>query len=1245
MPAPDQIEDLKKAAQLGEHGHPTIQQNLGSSSGNAATFATASPNDPYNRLIRALGLPLPCPPGFLERCKREMTPETCEWLQQQPEFEEWVEGGNQILWVVGGSGTGKTMLSVSTVEHLKTQIRSRDALPDQEKEQGFLPDALAYCFCDPTERNTPSAIIGGLLRQLIETYRKPLKNNMFDGVSYDADALFEVFESVLRELGSHFRHIYILLDGLDECDGSPGKSLAGSLCRLMIEDGMKTKLLVTSQLVYWIREELDARNIPLFHINKTNIVGDIQKTIKHKVRKADLDVKIGSQRRQKLQDHLLENSGDTFLWADLVIKNLDDAEHTPKNLEFDEVTNEIPSELNSVYDRIMINVYRRILENRYSLDEVDFVLQFVTVARRDLTADEIDMAFATWKNKTTGGPTIIPDLGSIKTRVYESCIPLVSFDSETKVVYFMHKSVATYLSSARPYALLGKILSGTLHRYNVAPRLDVFSNIFRLGDFIFGRGSEPESSSGPPRRPPEAMIRHQRIQVDRSRANFLVLDVCLRYLDMCGLDNDEKMSRYERGLRVGLEDLKEQHPEEKESNIFIGYAREYWQDHALAMMDFEQAIQELRKLSNMPMLRDRLLLRAAESGHDRVLRILLKEMGASPMVEDRDGKSALHLAALGGHVATVQLLLDHGADPDQRDSAGATALHLAAGGGKISTFTQLFALHKKHRQKQEEREARNNTSALLFLSRQWLMQIRRLIFGAWFHSMEDDTGVTVDVEVPDKKGGTLLAWALESGSKEVIEFLLVNDAKTDIRYFRDPRRTNLSKTDLKLAINYFAELFEDLLETLEISNPNQRQRTPLARAAERGLGDVVELLLDYKADPNFKDASGRAAVFWAAKSGHEGIIETLKEQGADCNSQLRLAVLRKQVPAIRRLIQKGEADPNWEDERGLSPVGWAAVVGDKDVMEALLESGRADTESKATKYRFTPLVLAAQYGENDVIEPLINKGKANVNWVDETTSTPLMWAANRSHNDVVKSILASGKADLGHTNKIGRTALMETAMAGNEEAFSLLMQQEKNVNRTDAFGRSAIFHAIRGGNRRIIDTLLSRPELDIWTPDFYGATCLSIAARFGDNSTIRELLGRGNNNHKNLLSKMIKLLSHRDNFGRSPIAWAVIKGHSSTGNRLVEQYNMLRLSTGRDELILPQMLSSTITTGPQVWPQSFCDVCFFNISDSESYYTCGLCFMAIGYFVCCQECWTTLKPQPKCKGPRHKLYLRMKNGE
>jgi ankyrin repeat protein len=48
---------------------------------------------------------------------------------------------------------------------------------------------------------------------------------------------------------------------------------------------------------------------------------------------------------------------------------------------------------------------------------------------------------------------------------------------------------------------------------------------------------------------------------------------------------------------------------------------------------------------------------------------------------DAEGRTPLHLAAAGGHLSVVELLLHNNADPNARDGAGRTALAAAEAAG------------------------------------------------------------------------------------------------------------------------------------------------------------------------------------------------------------------------------------------------------------------------------------------------------------------------------------------------------------------------------------------------------------------------------------------------------------------------------------------------------------------------------------------------------------------------------------
>ena len=64
-------------------------------------------------------------------------------------------------------------------------------------------------------------------------------------------------------------------------------------------------------------------------------------------------------------------------------------------------------------------------------------------------------------------------------------------------------------------------------------------------------------------------------------------------------------------------------------------------------------------------------------GADQVIPLLV-EKGTPINLLDRDGRTALHLAAHEGHVSTVAILMDHQVDPEIKETKGGmTALHFA----------------------------------------------------------------------------------------------------------------------------------------------------------------------------------------------------------------------------------------------------------------------------------------------------------------------------------------------------------------------------------------------------------------------------------------------------------------------------------------------------------------------------------------------------------------------------------------
>ena len=194
----------------------------------------------------------------------------------------------------------------------------------------------------------------------------------------------------------------------------------------------------------------------------------------------------------------------------------------------------------------------------------------------------------------------------------------------------------------------------------------------------------------------------------------------------------------------------------------------------------------------------------------------------------------------------------------------------------------------------------------------------------------------------------------------------------------------------------------------DLNRTNIHGHTPLHRTGNPLNIAVVKLLLDNGADPD-KGGYGYVVLHRAAGLGYTDVVQLLLERGVDPNTSdqwghtalhigARARACHKVHDVVKLLLDKG-ADPKKTDEYGATPLHCAAAEGKKDVAKLFLDHGADPNMVENDMFR-TPLHLAALQNRKDVVQLLLDTGadpyKANVDG-----ETPLICAQKKGYTDIV----------------------------------------------------------------------------------------------------------------------------------------------------------------------------------------------------------------------------------------------------
>ena len=245
------------------------------------------------------------------------------------------------------------------------------------------------------------------------------------------------------------------------------------------------------------------------------------------------------------------------------------------------------------------------------------------------------------------------------------------------------------------------------------------------------------------------------------------------------------------------------------------------------------------------------------------------------------------------------------------------------------------------------------------------------------------------------------------------------------------------------------------------------QGAEIHEAAE--LGDLEKVKACLEKDPkqiNATDEKGRTVLARAARSGKKELVEFLLAMGA--KEDIYAAAVVGHVDKVAAFLKQDKKLINARDSGGKAPLHWAALYGQKKMMELLLAE-KADV-NLLDGDGFTPLHWAATFDRSDAVKVLLaNKADMNLK-VQKYGWTALRLAVIHGHMATAEALL-NGGADPNVKDEENIPLLHQAVIRGKKEMVGLLLDKKADVNTKDSDGETALDEAEEQGNKDIIELL------------------------------------------------------------------------------------------------------------------------------------------------------------------------------
>ncbi|OBR07672.1 Zinc finger protein [Colletotrichum higginsianum IMI 349063] len=358
---------------------------------------------------------------------------TGAWLSHNTKFVRWLrpDSGSNVLWLVGGSGFGKSVLCAHTIENLGSQEPN---------------SMVAFHYFSFDEPQQPLTIYQNIADQLcFQVYGPSSEEEASDHVSEAIQGNLDVtsLQNLIRILVTESKSTYIFLDGLDEEYLDKGRFSSATkavsfFMDIATQDLSGLKLWCSSQDRRKIKDLFD--NSEVIHVSSSDNGGDIEAFVGSSLQSVDFeDVEL--ETKAELLTRLRSQVQGNFLWAAMMVESMEIATSTR------EIWNVVGKGLPEDFEKFLEKRIRAFKPSHHPF--ISNVFSCIIHARRPLALPELCEAVESSSLNT--GEDIHPDSRVFRGKLLDICAPLVRIDtipdssSEKEICTLSHSSVRMFL--------------------------------------------------------------------------------------------------------------------------------------------------------------------------------------------------------------------------------------------------------------------------------------------------------------------------------------------------------------------------------------------------------------------------------------------------------------------------------------------------------------------------------------------------------------------------------------------------------------------------------------------------------------------------------------------------------------------------------------------------------------------------------------------------------------------------------